>query len=793
MPEGKEAPIVNPTSQCRQENFLLTLCIQLLGLWGGAICLLVATIRPLLRFGVLLWAIAAFLLFFIFRHFHQYAALPFGFSWPWHTPPLWWEIVRGRAQHFPWEILAALTKGLAIAWVLAVYGKLLMDRLFPEERRDLRWLWGLGLALGAGGMAVFFLGFIGAWRPWLLVTLFVLLALGALGVCLQWAQRASRLPRQKKSRPKWNGKEWIVVAMMAAVYGVGLLYALTPSVQSDALRYHLAAPEQWLKIGHWAYLPYQAFSNFPSTVEMLFLMGLALDGDLLAKFFHFLFFPLSTLALVALLGALSPKTQSPFGGVRLSLWAALAWTANPLALPLAGWAFIDLALLFFLLAMVYFLVRAVQKREKRFWVMAALFGGLLCASKYTGVIHVALGGILLGLFLWLGTPRDIFQRRHRWRAALSTTVLFGLIAAAVAAPWWLKNVAYTGNPVYPMAWSLFEGGQWDAELADFYGAKTREKGIFHGAESSAALFRDTLSLPWLTLHYPSLFESFEIGPFYWCFFPLGLLAFLAGLSRLRRKPELALVLLFLAGVFGFWYFSYQSNRFLMPGWALMVLIVFYSLNRWVSRNPLGRKIATAALLLPLLYGWGDSLRWALWDTGSLRFQRMKNAIRVHSGTLWPAYTLGALSREDYLTDKLTYYPAAHWANTHLDEKSCVLLLGEHRLFHWKVPVLGNDWYDRPRILPFLQVAKNRAELVQALHRAGVTHVFVNLDEWGWPRDPAVLEGEKVPAPGSAWSYNQRHFRLDEIRLLRAFLDSDGLEPVYEIRPGRVFLARLPRI
>ena len=85
---------------------------------------------------------------------------------------------------------------------------------------------------------------------------------------------------------------------------------------------------------------------------------------------------------------------------------------------------------------------------------------------------------------------------------------------------------------------------------------------------------------------------------------------------------------------------------------------------------------------------------------------------------------------------LAYYRIARRCSTRLRGTGKVLLVGEHRKMHWACAVDGNDWYDLPRIRPFLRQAENIDGLIDALLDAGFTHIFFNLDEWGWPGDPA---------------------------------------------------------
>ena len=45
---------------------------------------------------------------------------------------------------------------------------------------------------------------------------------------------------------------------------------------------------------------------------------------------------------------------------------------------------------------------------------------------------------------------------------------FALLAAAVAAPWYLKSYLWTGNPVYPFYYELFGGRYWTPQRAHEY-------------------------------------------------------------------------------------------------------------------------------------------------------------------------------------------------------------------------------------------------------------------------------------------------------------------------------------
>jgi len=86
-----------------------------------------------------------------------------------------------------------------------------------------------------------------------------------------------------------------------------------------------------------------------------------------------------------------------------------------------------------------------ETRSTAWVILAGAFAGLAAGTKYTGLVWVALAG----------TP--VLVQALRDRDPL-LPVWFGLACAAGFAPMYIRNMYYTGNPVWPFLPQLFGHG-----------------------------------------------------------------------------------------------------------------------------------------------------------------------------------------------------------------------------------------------------------------------------------------------------------------------------------------------
>ena len=348
--------------------------------------------------------------------------------------------------------LAALRTALDVATALfivalgAALGRRILVWLgLPDlPPADLIWL-APGLGLGALSLIGLGLGLVGGWRP-AAESSAIVYGLGALGAALlaqdglALGKRLKNRPRPKLALGRWHRRYLLLTLALT------LLLALAPPTSWDGLFYHLTGPALYIARGRIAPLdvniPHLAF---PSLMETLFGLAMLARGDVAAKLLHLVY----GLLLAALIHRVSARWQ----GRDVAGWSLILFAAMPMVAVLAAWAYNDLALAFYQIAALYALLawREAASPRRRNWLWAAgILSGLALGLKYTTFPLPLVG---LAYLLW--------KSRRRWREGL----IFALLTGLVAAPWYLRNWAFTGNPVYPF---LFGGRGWDGFRAAWY-------------------------------------------------------------------------------------------------------------------------------------------------------------------------------------------------------------------------------------------------------------------------------------------------------------------------------------
>ena len=619
-------------------------------------------------------------------------------------------------------------------------------------------------ALGAGGasMLLLGLGLAGFWRPLLLQALFF----GALAGCVaawlrrRWAEagalggprrppdvpnleqkdrnasraaaQTSEISRSGPSRAygsrKFGTGSGIAPAEAAALILLGLAVALNvlatacPEIFYDSLVYHLALPKLYLLRGRIGPTPENVYSGIPFVVQMLFGPALALRGENLAALLHCSFGAGTALGLWL--------WARRFASARAGVLAALLFALCPVSLYASWNCGVDLGASFFAVAALNALCIGLEPGRAlpaavRWAVCAGLLAGLAMGTKYN-VFPV--GAAMVAVHWWLGRRAGRPVRHTLW---------MGLAAAAALAPWFLKNAAFYGNPVYPF---LHKVVGWTAP-ADWKGfmeaAGSRPPGQVFG---SWAGFKDTLTFPWRVSLSDWPMGDWP-GPAFLLLAPWALL--LDWRSPSSRRPSGAPAAWTAAAALGVaalvsWCAASTLFRYLLPGLPFIALAAALAVEggtfpRWLRR-----------------LGWLAALLACGFD---LQVAYQQGQLIGH----W-SFLEGRLQVKDYLarqrvTYGLPYYAATEYVNKNLPKDAKVLFVGESRAFYCERDFIAATVYDDNPFWTSVGAASDGADLARRVRSLGATHILLSARQLLYRKDsPNVFPQElaRKPAFSEFW-------------------------------------------
>ncbi|MDM8520594.1 glycosyltransferase family 39 protein [Anaerolineales bacterium HSG6] len=596
-----------------------------------------------------------------------------------------------------WLTLLALAGGHRLLCWLA------LDNLSTGEQLIL----GSGLGFGMLGLLTLALGLVGLLYPALFIGLTILLT------GLLWSDWRELVRQARRWRPALPDRWLAVYIGLIGLVSLGL--ALRPPTDWDGLFYHLTAPKIFIaqhQIVSGIDVPH---FNFPFLAEMLFTYAMLLRGDITAKLIHVVF----AFLLTGLVYLMAVRFLHRRAGWR----AVLILLSMPMILTLASWAYNDLMLAFYQLAALYTLFRAKSSAQSIRWlIVTGLLSGLAMGVKYTSFV----GPLFIGLVLiyWLVKQIIVDPKTVRlnidptYRAGATALCAFVVPAMLVAAPWYLKNYFFTGNPVYPF---VFGGLFWDEFRAVWY------------AQPGTGIAGDWVSilgLPiWLTLNaWDANPGDGRTGPLFLLFLPLILLY---GLFR-YRTPR-------------FWFRSNQTdhNNLETVPWALDLLMLFAlaQFAFWTLGALNSRTLWQSRLLLPCIVAFAPVVGW-IWhdlkhlDLPQFSLQRFVNlliglvlvfnslTLLLHVIEQNPlAYITGAQSKELYLNRNLgAHYQAITSLNDLVPPDAVVLFLWEPRSYYCDVTCRPDSILDR--LAHDHHKHQTPSAIAQAWRDEGITHVLL---------------------------------------------------------------------
>ena len=590
--------------------------------------------------------------------------------------------------------LAAAGLGARIARLLKISSDVALERF----------VFGIGLGLGGLAYLTLLIGVFRGFHPVFLRVFLVGLILISYKDLIRIIQEGFHALREgiKCGRPWYEKFLIVLIVIHVALNGIS---AFAPLSYADALIYHFTIPKEYLTHRGICYLPYM-MGNFPLNVHMIYLLGMATGGETTAVLFCWL-----TGVLVCLtLYLFARRYVSTF----TALLAVALFYTTPTVTLLSSSGHVELGLTFFTLLSVFAFTRWIELRQAPWLTASGILIGLAVGTKLYAFASLAVMLFIIGA-LWLWPFPFGFSQRISFLKALSLCMGFGAIAAIVGSPWVIKNLVYTGNPVYPALYSIFGGRDWSEGPLALWQLKSA---VASGTGRDVWNF---ILLPWNITFYGERFNAGRagFGPVLLCFLP----ALFVKLRISRKQWPYCFFFVFSLGFTLFWFlFALQRGKHLMPIAPLVSVLIAWTAVWLIRVYPTLLRFACSLVLVVVLF-----------------FGLCVNVI--YCAQFLPVVS-GLESREEFLSKKLHYYEDVEWMNQNLPPGANLVYLEGLLNYHlqmdhvWASEISQGyiDWANIP----------DTDALLKRFKEVGATHLMLNKAKFEnvQPHTKQILEGLK---------------------------------------------------
>lgn len=380
-----------------------------------------------------------------------------------------------------------------------------------------------------------------------------------------WLALVSSSASLRNPREAWTGTERALAIFISLLIGVTLWGSILPPHDFDVREYHLQVPKEWYQAGQISFLTHNVYGNMPLLAEVPAIVAMNLfRGDL--DWWHGALTGKLLMAVASMLaaGSIYSIARRLSLGRLSSLLAVAIYVSHPWVLHVSMGGLNDGVLASFALLTLHALLLDVSLTQRA--ILGGLAAGMACCCKYPALVLVlfpALVWIVRDALLVLKTTEHSPQSQKNdsqaaWRSAAIATAAFLAASLVTIGPWYGKNLYFTGNPVYPLAGSVFGAPPLDDEAISRWERAHQvprdEKGNrYTPAQLASSLWRALVTGEYASAALP--------------LFVIGILfAFRAA------GPSRAIALWLLWGLAIWWLVSHRLDRFLLPILPLAALL-----------------------------------------------------------------------------------------------------------------------------------------------------------------------------------------------------------------------------
>lgn len=481
-----------------------------------------------------------------------------------------------------------------------------------------------------------------------------------------------------------------------------VLLASVPPVSRDALTHHLIVPKLYLIHGGIFEIPYIEFSYYPMNLQLLYMVPLSFGNDIIPKYIHLSF---AIFTAVLIFSYLKEKINKNWG-----LFGAFFFLTLPIIIKLSITVYVDLGLIFFSTASI---LQILKWRKNNFslshLIYAAIFCGLALGTKYNGIVTFFILSTFVVFIYSRFKPPNLTNQLN----ALKYGSIFIIVSLLIFSPWAIKNIVWTGNPIYPLFNEIFNFKvSLETVNADAVGV-TSPSGWGHFAVRKVIYgekWWETLLIP-IRIFFqgadnnPKYFDGI-LNPF---LFILPFFAFDRKKEALKNTNSDKKILLFFSALFIIIVFLRQDMRIrwvgpAIPPLTLLAVLGLKNIYDFFSLKKRWRKIVIVLIVL------GVALLNIQYLVG--QFKHVKPF----------EYLAGKISRVEYIKRYWPEMSTIAYANKNLEHNSQILalFLGNRRYY--------SDYkmiFDRDMFKTIIIKSKKNEDVVNDLNKNGFTNIIVN--------------------------------------------------------------------
>ena len=670
-------------------------------------------------------------------------------------------------------MIAILLAALALC-IASGFGRFLLSFLKGWEPNPAeRFAYAGALGLGGAGYGVYLLGLLGLLgKPQIAIWWLLLGAIGFKGLLANLKDLVSGVKSLfTEGAVSERAIRFAILLVLTLLGGVTILAAfLAPTgMQWDAVAYHLADPKVFLQQGKIVSLPTEHHSNFPFTMEALFLTGLLYADFPLANLFHFL---TEILTFAAILG-FARRYFTPLAG-----WlGVLLFATTPVVFWEAGVSYIDIGLGLYVALGAFAVVSAILEtdtKKRQAWILlAGAMMGFALGVKYLALLpFLCIGGLLL-----------------LKKVPLKQIALFVMLAGTIASPWYAKNWVVMKNPVYPYLYKVFsQSKHWSADRGAAYDSEQQSFGYAHSLKKPSETARNLLMTPFNLLSNAQKYSNageFTFMALYgglWAAFGMALLCLRNVPAPVRMTMGLGVSQLLA------WFFVAQVSRYLVSFLPLLAAGCGYVALRLCEYGVVspedGSPKASRFVFAKRVIVMGALGGQALLLFVSLFALPASGRAANELGVMPTALNLPALlqdlgnGRDARIGREMETYPAIQYLHEYSSPNEGVILYEETRGFYLNRPYLwGNG--EHSSYIPYTTEMKDGTDLALWFKTNKMRYALINMNFAPFVGDPELPSPRHAEAEALQRWYTDRTFKPGTWRyILGDALKRKLLRPVF---------------